>query len=333
MENINNSRNNNNPQEEYVQSLESRLSERSNLLEEKHMEAAIDAELIHAPCCSSNVATIRRQTEDGTADDDDDNNNSTKTPVDYNNISSHHEANKKQPPKPIFDNYTNPNSVSNCLSPYVPTSAERIAALIQFVNLNDDDVLLDIGCGDGRVCIAATKLTGATATAAATGGGGAAARRCRSIGLDVSPLCINMARQVAREEGLADRVEFYQTDATVDPKVLLSSGSGIDDDNDHHHHALLALSKALQSATVVYLYTYPTLLLRLTPLLSQLVHNHQVRAIVTLTYHLPETTAKPDSIHVEHNFRLYTKLGIPAPISSSSSSSCICSPVYYATVS
>ena len=199
----------------------------------------------------------------------------------------------------------------------MPTSAERIAALIQFVNLNDDDVLLDIGCGDGRVCIAATKLTGATA--AATGGSCAVARGCRSIGLDVSPLCINMARQVAREEGLADRVEFYQTDATVDPKVLLLSfsGSGMDDDHDHQHDAL-RLSKDLQSATVVYLYTYPTLLLRLTPLLSQLVHNHQVRAIVTLTYHLPETTAKPDAIHVEHNFRLYTKLGIPAPISSSS---------------
>ena len=78
----------------------------------------------------------------------------------------------------------NPNSVANCLSPYVPTKAARISALVSWLNLtgprkNDgeptspcaenfprgtsgvsEDVLLDIGCGDGRVCIAASKISG-----------------------------------------------------------------------------------------------------------------------------------------------------------------------------
>jgi SAM-dependent methyltransferase len=282
----------NKPQEEYVQSLQSRLSERSNLLEEKHMEAAIDAELIHAPCChSSSSITAPRQKDDrknSSTDDDDDGSN---MPDDNNNNSSTNE--KKN--QPIFDDYTNPNAVPNCLSPYVPTSAERIAALVQFVNLQANDVLLDIGCGDGRVCIAATKLTG-----------------CRAIGLDVSPLCINMARQVAREEGLLEgSVEFYQTDATVDPNILLASWSENDDDDDGDDDdetvVRLLLSKALPSATVVYLYTYPTLLHKLTPLLARLIQQHKVRAIVTLTYHLPETIAIPDAINVEHHLRLYTK--------------------------
>jgi cyclopropane fatty-acyl-phospholipid synthase-like methyltransferase len=49
----------------------------------------------------------------------------------------------------LFDDYVNPNAVSNCLSPYVPTQAERIAAFVSFACLEADDFLLDIGCGDG----------------------------------------------------------------------------------------------------------------------------------------------------------------------------------------
>lgn len=198
-------------QEEYVQSLESRLSERSNVLEEKHMEAAIDAELIHAPCCSVVACARHKDDRDSSTTDDD----SSKK----DNNSEEKNASNEREQKPIFDDYTNPDAVQNCLSPYVPTSAQRIAALVHFVQLQENDVLLDIGCGDGRVCIAASKLTG-----------------CRSIGLDVSPLCIQMAQQVAleeeREEAAAGRllqgnVQFYQTDATVDPNVLLRS------DNDN----------------------------------------------------------------------------------------------------
>ena len=108
--------------------------------------------------------------------------------------------------KPIFDDYSNPNSVRNCLSPYVPTTSERIDACFSLVNLTQDDVLMDIGCGDGRVCISATKLTG-----------------CKSIGVDVSPLCIKMAQDVANEEGFtAEDCSFYEADATIDTDILLS---------------------------------------------------------------------------------------------------------------
>uniref|UniRef100_A0A7S1DAK3 Uncharacterized protein n=1 Tax=Cyclophora tenuis TaxID=216820 RepID=A0A7S1DAK3_CYCTE len=50
------------------------------------------------------------------------------------------------------------------------------------------------------------------------------------------------------------------------------------------------LVKALESATIVYLYTYPTLLHKLLPLLHRLTHQHQVHSVVTLTYHIPTTT-------------------------------------------
>jgi hypothetical protein len=105
----------------FVSDLEDRLRAKSAKVEELHMEAAIDFEF------------------SGLNGDD--------SPVE-------NETN------------SNPNSVANCLSPYVPTKAERMGAFISWVKLTgpdsdeQEDVLLDIGCGDGRVCVAASKICG-----------------------------------------------------------------------------------------------------------------------------------------------------------------------------
>jgi hypothetical protein len=105
---------------EFVSNLEERLRSKSDKIEELHMEAAIDAEF-----CGMDKGEDQGGGDSG-----------------------------------------NPNSVANCLSPYVPTKAERIAAFVSWVGLKGDssdgtgDILLDIGCGDGRVCTSAAKLSG-----------------------------------------------------------------------------------------------------------------------------------------------------------------------------
>jgi Histone methylation protein DOT1 len=106
---------------------------------------------------------------------------------------------------PLFSDYTNPNAVENCLSPYVPTKADRIAALVRFARLKPEDVLLDLGSGDGRVCVAASMLT-----------------RCRSIGVELSPPCVRMARQLVADEGGDIDCEFIECDATSSPQDLLA---------------------------------------------------------------------------------------------------------------
>jgi hypothetical protein len=115
----------------YPYSLEARLKERSDELETVHMIAAIDAGLTDAkggnPILISTQPNIVTQKTNSTV---------------------------------IFDDYTNPNAVANCLSPFEPSSADRIEAFCQWVDLKSTDVLLDIGCGDGRVCIAASRMTG-----------------------------------------------------------------------------------------------------------------------------------------------------------------------------
>jgi 2-polyprenyl-3-methyl-5-hydroxy-6-metoxy-1,4-benzoquinol methylase len=160
---------------DYVSTLEKRLDDRSERLEVLHMEAAIDAQLTDTNTDSSAANPVIA-------------------------VSS---TERKEM---LFDDYTNPNAVANCLSPYVPTQAERIAAFVSFAGLKADDLLLDLGCGDGRVCIAAAKIAG-----------------CRTAGIDVSPPCISMAKEVAREEGLSEsQCAFFEADATIDPDVLLA---------------------------------------------------------------------------------------------------------------
>jgi Histone methylation protein DOT1 len=152
----------------YVTQLEERLASGSDELEEVHMEAAIDA-MLTSPCAAEEIGGS----------------NTSATP--------------------LFSDYTNPNAVENCLSPYVPTKADRIAALVRFARLKPEDVLLDLGSGDGRVCVAASMLT-----------------RCRSIGVELSPPCVRMARQLVADEGGDIDCEFIECDATARPQDLLA---------------------------------------------------------------------------------------------------------------
>jgi hypothetical protein len=111
---------------EFVRGLEARLEVRSDELEMLHMEAAIDAQLIATEGGNPIVAA-------GTT---------AKTG------------------EVIFDDYKNSNAVANCLSPYMPSSADSIEAFCRWVKLTSSDVLLDIGCGDGRVCVSASRISG-----------------------------------------------------------------------------------------------------------------------------------------------------------------------------
>ena len=225
-------------------SLESRLQERSDLLEEEHMEAAIDAQLTHVEESPSACVTFSQDID-----------------LDQNS-------------QVVFDDYKNPNSVKNCLSPYVPSKADRILRFIQMTGINKDDKLLDIGCGDGRVCVIASSQTG-----------------CAAVGIDVSPLCIKMAKEISKQEKVDNLCDFYQADMTIKPSKLFES----------------VLTESLERCSIVFLYTYPTLLMKLLPLLECL-SNKNVFAIGTLTYHIPDANAIISAEDKVHDIRIYSKV-------------------------
>lgn len=120
----------------FISELESRIAARAELLEELHLYAAIDAQLTNIPWGSGTGKT------------------------NANPIIAATTTQSEEVEDVIFDDYINPNSVRNCFSPFVPSSSDRIKAFIDCTRLKSNDVVLDIGCGDGRICIAVTKLIG-----------------------------------------------------------------------------------------------------------------------------------------------------------------------------
>lgn len=49
---------------------------------------------------------------------------------------------------------------SNYLAPFTPTCDEAISYALHMMDIQNTDVLCDIGCGDGRVCVKAAILNG-----------------------------------------------------------------------------------------------------------------------------------------------------------------------------
>ena len=89
------------------------------------------------------------------------------------------------------DSWSNPKK----LVPYVPTGPQTVAAMLKLAGVEKDDLLFDLGCGDGRIVITAAKEFGT-----------------HGIGVDIDPERIKDARRNAKAEGVTNLVEFRQAD-------------------------------------------------------------------------------------------------------------------------
>jgi SAM-dependent methyltransferase len=78
---------------------------------------------------------------------------------------------------------------------YVPTPHDVVDQMLAIANVTKDDVVYDLGSGDGRIPIRAAKKYGA-----------------RSVGIDINPRRIQEAKENARKAGVAERVEFRNQD-------------------------------------------------------------------------------------------------------------------------
>jgi precorrin-6B methylase 2 len=80
---------------------------------------------------------------------------------------------------------------------YVPTPQEVAEAMSKLAKVGKNDVVWDIGCGDGRTVITAVKKFGAK----------------KGLGLDIDKDLIDVCRSNAKKEKVDDRVEFKVADA------------------------------------------------------------------------------------------------------------------------
>jgi SAM-dependent methyltransferase len=79
--------------------------------------------------------------------------------------------------------------------PYVPTSEAIVNAMLKLGDIKKDDIVYDLGCGDGRIVIAAAKQFGA-----------------RGVGIDINPERIQEARANAKKAGVENLVKFEEND-------------------------------------------------------------------------------------------------------------------------
>ncbi|MGD2246393.1 MAG: methyltransferase domain-containing protein [Candidatus Aminicenantes bacterium] len=83
------------------------------------------------------------------------------------------------------------------LAPFLVTPEIVVERMLQLAEVNENDVVYDIGCGDGRIVILAAKKFGA-----------------RGVGIDIIPKRIEESRKNARIAGVEHLVEFRLEDAT-----------------------------------------------------------------------------------------------------------------------
>jgi SAM-dependent methyltransferase len=89
---------------------------------------------------------------------------------------------------------------SRSLAPYVPTPSDVVDRMLRLAKVGPRDVVYDLGCGDGRIVIAAAEKFGA-----------------RGVGVDIDANLINQAEANAKAAGVSGRVKFLVQDAmTVD---------------------------------------------------------------------------------------------------------------------
>ena len=79
--------------------------------------------------------------------------------------------------------------------PYVPTTDEAVDAMLKLAGVKKSDVVYDLGCGDGRIVIAAAVKYGA-----------------RGVGIDIDPDRIREANENAKKAHVENLVRFEEKD-------------------------------------------------------------------------------------------------------------------------
>ncbi len=78
--------------------------------------------------------------------------------------------------------------------PWVPTPDELVNTMLGMAAVTPEDLVIDLGSGDGRTVIAAARLG------------------ARAIGVELEPGLVELSRRRAREAGVAELTEFVETD-------------------------------------------------------------------------------------------------------------------------
>jgi len=79
-------------------------------------------------------------------------------------------------------------------APFIPMPFDVVNMMLELAEVTPEDMVFDLGCGDGRVVISA------------------AAMGARGVGIDINAVRISESEENAKMIGVEDQVKFFQTD-------------------------------------------------------------------------------------------------------------------------
>jgi SAM-dependent methyltransferase len=79
---------------------------------------------------------------------------------------------------------------------YVPTPEAVVNKMLELAKVTKDDVIYDLGSGDGRIVITAAQKFGAK----------------KGVGIEIDPNLVKKSQENAKTAGVSNRVEFRQQD-------------------------------------------------------------------------------------------------------------------------
>jgi SAM-dependent methyltransferase len=80
-------------------------------------------------------------------------------------------------------------------APYIPSPLEVVEAMLKMADVKSNDVVYDLGCGDGRIVVMAAQKFGAT-----------------GVGVEIDSDLVRDARARAAKSGVSEKVRFLEAD-------------------------------------------------------------------------------------------------------------------------
>lgn len=90
---------------------------------------------------------------------------------------------------------------------WIPSEDRVVTAMLRLAGVTKSDVVYDLGCGDGKIVIAAARQFGA-----------------RGVGIEIDPERVKAARAAVRAAGVSDKVTIIEGNI-FDPALTLSDAT------------------------------------------------------------------------------------------------------------
>ena len=90
------------------------------------------------------------------------------------------------------------NSGKEMESLFAPTPLDVVIPLLELAQITPNDIVYDLGCGDGRVLILSSLIY-----------------KCRSVGIDIDDVCVQRTKDNIKLNKLNDLIRVYKDDITT----------------------------------------------------------------------------------------------------------------------